>query len=123
MVRLSKRGKRHLRINNEHSAGFCQIESNTTSLQRDQKDLYIGVVHEVLDALLSLLRAHGAIEHDSVETGAAEPPFDELQHGGELGKDNGFEGLLLAAELVEVVNEHFDFGRGGPVLHLDTIDD
>ncbi len=32
-------------------------------------------------------------------------------------------GLFLGAELVEVVDKHFDFGGGGPVLHFDTVDD
>lgn len=31
--------------------------------------------------------------------------------------------LFLASKLVEVVDEHFDLGRAGPVLHLDPVDD
>lgn len=32
-------------------------------------------------------------------------------------------GLLLASQLVEIVNQHLYLGGRGPVLHFDTIDD
>lgn len=40
-----------------------------------------------------------------------------------MGEDDGFVCLFLGAELVEVVDKHFNLGGGGPVLHFDAVDD
>lgn len=101
---------RNLRVDNENSAGLCKIKSDTSSLQTDEKHLDISVVHEVFDALLSLLRRHGAIKHDGVEACATQSPFDELEHRRELREDDRLEGLFVAAKFVQIVHKHLDLG-------------
>ncbi len=113
----------HLRVNDEDSRSLGQVERDTARFERDEEDLDVGVVHEVLDRPLALHGAHAAVQHDGLEARAAEAPFHELQHGRELREDDGLVGLLLAAQLVEVVHQHLDLGARGPVLHLDAVDD
>ena len=91
-----------LRVNNEHSRCFCKVESYTSRFQRDKEDFDIRVVHEILDGSLALGRAHTAVEHDRLESGAAKTPFHKLQHRCKLREDDGVVCLLRATELVEV---------------------
>lgn len=72
---------------------------------------------------LTLSGSHGSVEHDGRDTCAAETPFDELEHGCELTEDDGFVGHVLGAELMKIVYKCFDFGAGGPVFHLNSVDD
>lgn len=111
------------RIDDEDSRGLGQVQGHAAGLERDEKDLDVGVVHKVLDRLLALRGRHAAVQHDGVEAGATKPPLDELQHGGELREDNGLVRALLTAEFVQVVHEHFDLRRRRPVFHLDPVDD
>lgn len=117
------KGRGGLRVDDEDSRSLGQVERDTTRFERDEKDLNVGVVHEVLNRSLALHRAHTAVQHDGLEARAAEAPFHELQHGRELREDDGFVGLLLAAQLVEIVHQHLDLRARGPVLHLDAVDD
>jgi hypothetical protein len=77
----------------------------------------------VVYAGLALGGVHGAVEHDGCDARATETPFDQLQHGGELGEDDGFRRHVLRAQFVEFVDQEFDLGGGRPVLHLDSVDD
>lgn len=58
----------------------------------------------MVDACLALSRCHRAVEHDGRDACATETPFDELEHSGELGENDGFRGHIFRAELVEIVD-------------------
>lgn len=111
------------RIDDENSGRLRQVQRHAAGLERNEEDLDVGVVHEIFDRLLALRGRHAAVQHDGVEAGPTEAPLDELQHGRELREDNRLVRSLLAAELPEIVDQHFDLGRRGPVFHLDPVND
>ena len=78
----------NLRVNDEDSRGFSQVQRYTTSLERNEKAFNIHVVHEMLNRSLSLSGSHAAIKHHCGDTSSTETPLNELQHGGELRKDD-----------------------------------
>lgn len=50
-----------LRIDDEDSVGFGQIERHTTRFQRDEEHFDIDILHEIVDALLTLTWAHTTV--------------------------------------------------------------
>jgi hypothetical protein len=110
-------------VDDEDFGRFGQVERYAAGFERDEEAFNVDVRHEVVDGGLALGRSHRSVEHDGCDPGAAETPFDKLQHGCELAEDDGFVGHVLGSQLVEIVDKGFDFGAGSPVLHLDSIDD
>src|ERR1700761_8397637 len=98
----------NLRVDNENSTSFSQVKCHTTGLQAHQEDLDVGVIHEVVDASLPLNWRHACVQHDRIEAGMAQSPFNQLQHRRELAEDNALECLFLATQLVQVINEHLN---------------
>src|ERR1700712_943543 len=112
-----------LRVNNENPRGFSQIEGNTTSLETDEENFDMYIVHEIINASLALNWSHTAIQQDGVEASATQTPFHQLQHTGELAEYNGLEGGLGRTELVKVIHKHFNLGRRSPGGHANAVDD
>lgn len=116
-------GLGNIRIDDKHPRRLRQVQRNTASFQGDQENLYVDVLHKIVDGILALRGRHTPIQHDGVEPSPSQPPLDELQHGSKLREHNGFVRLLLTSQLVELVDEHFDLRRRCPVLHADSVYD
>lgn len=85
----------NLRVNDENMRRFSQVEGNTACLQRNQEALDVWICHEVVDRGLSLGGSHATVEHDRGYTCATKAPLNELQHGGELGENDGLVRCMI----------------------------
>jgi hypothetical protein len=91
-------------------------QSHTTSLQADQEDSDLRVLHEMLDRCVSGLRSHSTFQPANVEPCPLKPESGEIQHGDELRKDERFDVAVLVTQFAELVDQHFQLGRGSPIL-------
>ena len=85
------------RVDNKDFRSFGKVEGDTSGFERYEEAFNVDVRHEVVDGGLTLSGCHGTIEHDCCDSCAAETPFDELKHGCELRKDDGFGGHVLGS--------------------------
>jgi hypothetical protein len=91
-------------------------QSHTTSLQADQEDGDLRILHEMLNRCVSGLRSHSTFQPANVEAGPLKPESGEIQHGDELRKDERFNVAVLVTQFAELVDQHFQLGRGSPIL-------
>jgi hypothetical protein len=75
-----RRRRKGLRINNEDSRSFCKIERNASSFETDKEDFHMRVIHEEVNAALTLGWGHATIQHDRSEASTTKAPFHELEH-------------------------------------------
>jgi len=69
-----------LRVDDENPRSLRQIQGYASCFKGNKKDFDVCIVHEVFDRLLTLCRAHAAIQHYGVETCAAKTPLYQLEH-------------------------------------------
>lgn len=70
-------------------------QSHTTSLQADQEDGDLRVLHEMLNRCVTGLRSHSTFQPADVEPCPLKPESGEIQHRNELRKDERFDVAVL----------------------------
>lgn len=101
----------NVRINNVNLRRFGQIKGYSSGFKRDQEDADVRILHKVVDRALPLRRRHRAIQHDGVEAGSTQAPFDQLQHGRELREDDALGHPFRAPHVREIHDQHLDLRR------------
>lgn len=72
----SQGGKAVPRIHDEDSRGLGQIQSHTSRLEWDQKDLNVIIVHEILNRPISGFGGHVALQTSQLEPSKLKPTLN-----------------------------------------------
>lgn len=73
-----------LRTENEDTRSFSEIESDSSSLQRDEEDGHFGILHEVLDRVVACRRSHVALKSSALEASDLQTASDQVKHTRKL---------------------------------------
>jgi len=76
-------------IHDKYLTRFRQIESNTASFQRDQKDCDLRIFREPLDGRRTRSGCHVSIQLNTVEARATNSPLNKIKEARELREHNG----------------------------------
>ena len=76
-----------------------------------------------LNSLFSLGGAHRTLQHDCLEAGFLQPPFDKLEHASKLAEHDAFDGMVPAAEPIKLLAECLDLGGAAPLINIDPVKD
>jgi hypothetical protein len=98
------------RIQHEHPRRSHKIQSHPPSLERNQQDHPSPRARKLFEHGRALGLRGAPVEAEVGDAFTFKVPFDDVEEGGELGKDDGFGAGFEVLECAEVAEEGVEFG-------------
>ena len=110
-------------IEEEYVVGNGKVERHTSSLEADEQNLDIWICVEGFDNVVSLVDGHVSLEGVALDTAHGDAILEQVQHGGELGEDDGLGSKVAINHLGELLHERLHFGAGLKLAEVDSVED
>lgn len=110
-------------VEEEYVVGNGKVERHTSSLEADEQNLDIWIRVEGFDNVVSLVDGHVSLEGVALDTAHGDAILEQVQHGGELGEDNGLGSKVAINHLGELLHERLHFGAGLKLAEVDSVED
>ena len=110
-------------VEEEYVVGNGKVERHTSSLEADEQNLDIWICVEGFDNVVSLVDGHVSLEGVALDTAHGDAILEQVQHGGELGEDDGLGSKVAINHLGELLHERLHFGAGLKLAEVDSVED